>query len=81
MMAGGWDDCNGDVHVSIILWQHGGAEVEIFKVSHHALSSSGGRDHTAQEPLGSYDVCCFGADMQTPCPRKNSHINRRSIEK
>jgi len=52
----------GDVHVCIIFCRHGGAQVEIFKVAHHALGIGGGYNAVEQE-LGCGQVSWFGADI------------------
>jgi len=53
---------NRDVHVSIVAWLHGHAEVEILDVAHHAAPTSGGHN-TVKEELSSDEVSGFGADI------------------
>ncbi len=53
---------DGDAHVRIIGWWHGGTQVKIFEVTHHALGTQGGYD-TVEEEFGSDDIGCFGANI------------------
>jgi len=55
-------DSHGDVHVCIVFCWHGGAQVEIFKITHHALGIGGGHN-TVEQELGCGQVGCFGADI------------------
>jgi len=43
-----WDDTNWDLHVGIILWLHGSAQVKILEVPHHALCIGCGDDAVEQ---------------------------------
>jgi len=51
-----------DAHVHIIGWWHGGTQVKIFEVTHHALGARGG-DDAVEEEFGSDDIGCFGANI------------------
>ncbi len=57
----GRNDGNQNVHVSIIGRLHGGAQVKVLDVAHHALSTGVGHN-TVEEQLGSDEVHIFGAD-------------------
>jgi len=53
---------NRDVHVGVVLGLHGGAQIKVFEVTHHA-SCIGHGDDTVEKDLDSGEVCCFGADI------------------
>jgi len=53
---------DGNAHVSIVSGLHGGSQVKILDVTHHAMSSGGGH-HTVEEEFGSGEVSSFGADI------------------
>jgi len=57
-----WDNGNWNAHVGIVGGLHGGAQVEIFEVTHHAFGTGGGHK-TVEEELCSDDVCSLGADV------------------
>jgi len=58
----GRNNSDQNAHVSIIGRLHGGAQVKVLDVAHHALSARCGHD-TVEEQLGSDEVCSFGADI------------------
>jgi len=55
-------DCNWDAHVGIVGGLHGGAQVEIFEVTHHVFGTGGGHNAVEEELCGD-DVCGLGADI------------------
>jgi len=58
----GRNDGNQNVHVSIIGRLHGGAQIKVLDVAHHALPTRCGHD-TVEEQLGCDEVCSFGANV------------------
>jgi len=51
-----------DARVCIILGLHGGAQIKIFEITHHAFGMGCG-DYTVEEDLDGGEVCSFGADI------------------
>ncbi len=51
-----------DARVCIILGLHGGAQIKIFEITHHAFGMGCG-DYTVEEDLDSGEVHSFGADI------------------
>jgi len=56
------EDCHWDAHVSIVSRLHGGSEVEIFEITHHALGTGDGND-AVEEQFGGNEVSSFSADI------------------
>ncbi len=58
----GRNDCDQNVHVSIIGGLHGGAQVKVLDVTHHAVSAGCGHN-TVEEQFGSDEGRGLGADI------------------